>query len=64
MPQAQISRNAQECSDCHTILSAGAQFCGACGGKDLLSREEPRFPYDALAAFLGVMAVILYWLGR
>jgi hypothetical protein len=64
MRPAEISLTSQECSDCHTVLSSEARFCGACGGKDLLSRQKPRFPYDALAAFIGVTVVIIYWLGR
>jgi hypothetical protein len=64
MRTAQISTGSLECTDCHTVLSSGAQFCIACGGKDLLSRRQSRFPYDAIAAFIGVTAVIIYWLGR
>ena len=31
---------------------------------DLHFSEGSRFPYDALAAFVGVIIVIIYWLGR
>jgi hypothetical protein len=27
-------------------------------------RAQSRFPYDALAAFIGVIAVILFWFAR
>jgi hypothetical protein len=64
MRQAEVSDGGQECTDCRTVLSSGARFCGACGCIDLRPREHSRFPYDAIAAFVGVMTVILYWLVR
>ena len=64
MRKAEISDGAQECIECRTVLSSGARFCGACGCNDLRLRELTRFPYDAIAAFIGVMSVILYWLVR
>jgi hypothetical protein len=64
MRPAQIPTDSQECKDCHTVLASGARFCPACGGKDLFSRQQTRFPYDAIAAFIGVTVVIIYWLGR
>ena len=54
----------QECMDCRTVLSSEAGVCCACGGRRLLARGRPRFPYDALAAFLGVIVVILFWAVR
>ena len=50
--------------DCRTVLSSEAPFCDACGGQELRLRGRARFPYDALAAFLGVMVVILFWAVR
>ena len=64
MREAQTSDGAQECIDCRTVLSSAAQSCEACGSKDLRTRIESRFPYDAIAAFIGIFVVILYWLGR
>jgi hypothetical protein len=60
----EISGAGQECVECRTVLSNEARFCGACGCNDLRPRVHSRFPYDAIAAFVGVMAVILYWLVR
>ena len=39
-------------------------MCGACGSVDFRIRAKSRFPYDAIAAFIGVIAVILYWVVR
>jgi len=64
MTQAELSVGAQECIHCRSVVSSGASTCGACGSKDLRLRELSRFPYDAIAVFVGVMAVILYWFGR
>ena len=54
----------KECVDCRTVLRAGAPVCGACGGMDFRYPKKSRFPYDALAAFIGVIAVILFWIVR
>ncbi len=64
MRQTPVSDNGQECFDCRTVLSSHAQSCDACGGQDLRLRQRPRFPYDALAAFMGVIVVVLYWIVR
>jgi hypothetical protein len=64
MRQDEVSNGAQECTECRTVLSSGTPFCIACGCQELRSREHSRFPYDAIAAFIGVMVVILYWLTR
>ena len=53
-----------ECADCRTVAASGAAACEACGCRNLRSRKPSRFPYDAIAAFIGVIAVILFWLGR
>jgi|GEM_PF-3165923 len=64
MREATVSENGQECTQCRTVLPSSAPYCNACGCPDLRLRSRPRFPYDALAAFIGVMAVVLYWIGR
>jgi hypothetical protein len=64
MTRAKHSGGNEECGDCRTVAPAGAPFCAACGGRDLRAREQSRFPYDAIAAFLGVIAVIFFWLVR
>jgi hypothetical protein len=62
--EAKVPNASQECIHCRTVLSSGALLCIACGSNDLRERKQSRFPYDALAAFLGVIVVIIYWLGR
>ena len=52
-----------ECKQCRTLAAAGNPYCGACGG-DLGPRKQSRVAYDAIAVFVGVIAVILYWFGR
>jgi len=64
MRETKVSDASKECIHCRTVLSSGAPSCLACGSKDLRARTHSRFPYDALAAFLGVIVVIIYWLGR
>lgn len=54
----------QECADCRTVAAAGAKSCCACGGNNIRARHQSRFPYDAIAAFIGVVVVLLYWLGH
>jgi hypothetical protein len=56
--------DSKECIDCRTVLRAGAPVCGACGGMDFRDRPASRFPYDAIAAFIGVIVVILFWVVR
>jgi hypothetical protein len=64
MTQDQTSGGTQECLDCRTVFFGGATVCHACGGKNLRSRTASKFPHDAVAVFLGVITVILYWLAR
>jgi len=54
----------KECVDCRTVLRAGAPVCGACGGMDFRQMKKSKVPYDAVATFIGVIAVILYWIVR
>ena len=54
----------KECADCRTVAASGAKSCHACGGNNIRSRHQSRFAYDAIAAFIGVVVVLLYWLGR
>jgi len=54
----------RECTACRTVQQDGARYCGACGGEEFRLREHLQFPYDAIAAFIGVFAVILFWLVR
>lgn len=64
MTLAKPSDSILECADCRTVAPAGAPFCDACGGHDFRSRQESRFAYDAIAVFIGVVAVLLYWIAR
>ena len=54
---------ALQCEDCRTLARADEPFCGACGG-NLGPRKKSNVAYDAIAAFIGIGAVIFYWLGR
>lgn len=54
----------RECVACRTVQQDEARFCGACGGEEFRLRDRLQFPYDAIAAFIGVFAVILFWLAR
>jgi hypothetical protein len=54
----------KECADCRTVQVLGTGSCHACGGSNIRSRYQSRFPYDAIAAFIGVAVVLLYWLVR
>jgi len=56
--------DSKECVDCRTVLRVGAPVCGACGGIHFRFRNRSRFPYDAIAAFIGVIVVILFWVVR
>ena len=49
---------------CRTVQQDEARFCGACGGEEFRLQDRLQFPYDAIAAFIGVFAVILFWLAR
>jgi len=64
MTQEPLSTDGRECTDCRSVVPDGAKFCDACGCTDLRLRAQSRFPYDALAAFIGVIAVILFWFAR
>jgi len=64
MQQTQHVDDTKECVDCRTVLLVGAPLCGACGGRDFRLRNQSRFPYDAIAAFIGVVVVILFWVVR
>ena len=52
-----------QCQDCHSLALAGEPYCGACGGH-LGPRKKSKVAYDATATFIGVVAVILYFIGR
>ncbi len=52
-----------QCEDCLSLASADSPYCGACGG-DLGPRKKSTVAYDAIAAYIGVGAVILYLIGR
>jgi hypothetical protein len=54
----------RECTACRTIDKSQAKYCGACGGEEFRLLHREQFPYDAIAAFIGVTAVILFWLVR
>ena len=54
----------RECKACRTVQQTEAKYCGACGGEEFRIPERIQFPYDAIAAFIGVTAVILFWLAR
>jgi hypothetical protein len=64
MMQAKLSDTIRECADCRTIAPVDEQACHACGGNTFHSLQQSRFPYDAIAAFIGVVVVVLYWLAR
>jgi uncharacterized paraquat-inducible protein A len=64
MMQAKLSDTTRECADCRTISPSDEKACHACGGSTFRSRHQSRFPYDAIAAFIGVVVVLLYWLAR
>jgi hypothetical protein len=52
-----------QCADCHTLAPVGEPYCGACGGH-LGPRKKSRVAPDAIAAFIGLGAVILYFVGH
>jgi hypothetical protein len=54
----------KECVACRTVQADEMPHCGACGYQEFRAILKSRFTYDAIAAFIGVMAVILFWLGR
>lgn len=52
-----------QCSDCHSLALAEEPYCGACGGH-LGPRKKSKVAHDAAATFIGVVAVILYFIER
>jgi hypothetical protein len=52
-----------QCDDCHSLALPEEPYCGACGGH-LGPRKYSKVAYDAIATFIGVVAVILYFVGR
>jgi len=50
-----------QCEDCRTLVHADEPYCGACGGR-LGPRKKSKIAYSAVAAFLFMGAVILYWI--
>ena len=64
MTQAKHSEGLVECADCRTVAAAGVDRCVACGGKTFHSRKFSRFANDAVAAFIGIVVVILFWFAR
>jgi uncharacterized paraquat-inducible protein A len=51
-----------QCRDCHSLSPQDAPYCEACGGR-LAARKKSRVAHGAIAAYLGIGAVILYWIG-
>jgi hypothetical protein len=64
MTRDRLTDSKKECAECRTIVASAALYCEACGCKDFRPREHLRFASDAIAAFIGVIAVILFWLAR
>jgi len=64
MTPAKQSEIIRECADCRTVAAVGAGKCAACGGKNFRSRQLSRFANDAVAAFIGIVVVILFWFAR
>ena len=52
----------QQCADCRSVAPPDSPYCLACGGH-LQAREKSRVAYHAIGAFIGIGAVLLYWLG-
>jgi uncharacterized paraquat-inducible protein A len=52
-----------QCDDCSTLALDDEPYCGACGGH-LGPRKKSKVAYDAIATFIGVVAIILYFAGR
>jgi len=52
-----------QCVDCLSVATAGEPYCGACGGH-LGPRQKSKVAHDAIATFIGVVAVVLYFMGR
>jgi hypothetical protein len=61
--EAEQANASLQCSDCHSLALTGEPYCGACGGH-LGPRKKSSAAYDAIATFIGLGAVILYFVGR
>jgi uncharacterized paraquat-inducible protein A len=61
--EAERANASLQCQDCHSLALADEPYCGACGGH-LGPRKKSKVAYDATATFLGVVAVILYFVAR
>ena len=61
--EAKQAEASLQCDDCHSLALADEPYCGACGGH-LRPRKKSKVAYDAIATFIGVVAVILYFIGR
>lgn len=61
--EAGLEEASLQCQDCHSLAPADSPYCGACGGH-LGPRKKSTVAYDAIAAYIGVGAVILYLIGR
>ena len=63
LSEASRAENRLQCEDCRTLAPAASPYCESCGGH-LRPRKKSRFAYDAIATFIGVAVVILYWIER
>ena len=63
LSEASRAENRLQCEDCRTPAPAGSPYCESCGGH-LRPRKTSTVAYDAIAAFIGVAVVILYWIQR
>jgi hypothetical protein len=61
--EAEQAHASLQCGDCRSLAFAGEPYCGACGGH-LGPRKTSKVAYDAIATFIGVVAVILYFVER
>ena len=61
--EASLEEASLQCQDCHSLAPADSPYCEACGGH-LGPRKQSTVAYDAIAAYIGVVAVILYLIGR
>jgi len=58
--EAREAEASLQCEDCHSLVQADEPYCGACGGH-LGPRKKSKVANIAIAAFLFMGAVILYW---
>ncbi len=61
--EAEQADTSLQCDDCHSLALADEPYCGACGGH-LGPRKKSKIADDAIATFIGVVAVMLYFIGR